>query len=271
MKKYAPLLLCMAFSFIPVQLYAQAHRSVAIIGTGDMGDSIGPQLAKKGYDVVYGSRTPTSKAVRDLVRRTGPDARATTQRQAARKTDIVVLVVPWPAMEKIAQNLGNLEGKIVVDVSLPIRQAEDGYLESTVDTSSAQMIQAWNPGARVVKTVLAGSNVIDEPMSLGGRVTSFVAADDIQAKEIVAGMVADLGLSPLDAGPLRNAKAIEAWARLWFVPVLQKRKQGFELAVLPSNHWHCIWQDEWYEPVADSENLAQFPAPEKPPEPCPAE
>lgn len=271
MNRYIWLVMCVAFFLTPLNLYALDRHAVAIIGTGDMGDSIGPQLAKKGYDVVYGSRDPKSESVRGLVSRTGADARATTQKKAAQQANIVVLVVPWPAMEKVAQNLGKLDGKIVIDVSLPIRQAEDGYLESMVETSSAQMIQAWNPGARVVKTVLAGSNVIDDPMSLGQRVTTFVAADDRNAKEIAARLAADLGLAPLDAGPLRNAKAIEAWTRLWFVPVLQKRKQGFELVALPSNHWHCVWQDEWYEPVADSEDLAQFPTLGKPPEPCPSE
>ena len=118
--------------------------------------------------------------------------------------------------------------------------------------------------------MLGGSNVIDDPMTLGRRVTSFVAADDREAKEVVARLVAELGLQPLDAGPLRNAREIEAWARLWFVPVLQKRKQGFELAVLPSNYWYCIWQNDWYAPGGDSGNLAKFPDPENPPEPCPA-
>ncbi|MBK7169332.1 MAG: NAD(P)-binding domain-containing protein [Gammaproteobacteria bacterium] len=263
-------LLAFALFALPAVLYAQSRETVAVIGTGDMGDSVGPKLAKRGYRVIYGSRDPTRESVKSLVSRTGADASATTQQQAAQQAAIVVLVVPWPAMEQVAQNLGNLDGKIVIDVSTPTRQAADGYLESLVETSSAEMIQAWNPRAKVVKTLLAGSNVIDDPMTLGRRVTSFVAADDREAKEVVARIVAELGLQPLDAGPLRNAREIEAWARLWFVPVLQKRKQGFELAVLPSNYWYCNWQDDWYAPVGDSENLAKFPDSENPPEPCPS-
>ena len=270
MLKYAAILSFLLLSAISAQLSATERETVAIIGTGDMGDSIGPKLAERGYRIIYGSRDPSDASVRQLVALTGNNAQATTQQEAAQQAEIVVLVVPWPAMEQVAKNLGKLDGKILIDVSIPIRQAEDGYLESMVSTSSAQLIQGWNPGARVVKTLLAGSNVIDDPMALGGRVTSFVAADDRNAKEIVARIVSDLGLEPLDAGPLRHAQEIEAWARLWFVPVLQKRKQGFELAVLPSNYWHCIWQDEWYAPVSDSENLAVFPDPEVPSKPCPS-
>ena len=268
MIRYLSILFCCALAVMPIGLYAQSRETVAVIGTGDMGDSIGPKLAEMGYRVVYGSRYPTRESVQALVNRTGADASATTQKQAAQEAEIVFLVVPWPAMEQVAQNLGNLDGKIVVDVSTPSRQAKDGYLESMVETSSAEMIQGWNPGARVVKTLLAGSNVIDDPLTLGERVTSFIAADDREAKEIVARIVAKLGLEPLDAGPLRHAREIEGWARLWFVPVLQKRNQGFELAVLHSNYWHCIWEDEWYGPVGDSNNLARFPDRETPAKSC---
>lgn len=269
MVRYASIFLCMLFAAVPAHLCALERETVAIIGTGDMGDSIGPKLALKGYRIIYGSRDPSRQTVQQLVRLTGFNASAKSQKDAAQAADIVVLVVPWPAMEQVARNLGNLDGKILVDVSTPSRQAEDGYLESLVETSSAQMIQAWNPGAAVVKTLLAGSNVIDDPMSLGARVTTFIAADDRSAKETVARIASELGLEPLDAGPLRHAQEIEALGRLWFVPVLQKRRQGFELGLLPSNYWHCIWDDNWYEPVEDSENLAQFPDPEVPPVPCP--
>ncbi len=268
MNRYLASLFCCLLAVSGTVPYAQSREAVAVIGTGDMGDSIGPKLAEMGYRVVYGSRDPTRESVQALVSRSGADARATTQKRAAKEAGIVFLVVPWPAMEQVAQNLGNLDDKIVIDVSTPSRQAEDGYLESMVETSSAEMIQGWNPGARVVKTLLAGSNVIDEPLTLGGRVTSFIAADDRNAKEVVAGIVAKLGLQPLDAGPLRHAREIEALARLWFVPVLQKRKQGFEMAILPSNYWYCIWNDDWFKPVGDSANLATFPELENPPEPC---
>ena len=269
MMRYFLILFSLAWAATPSGLYAQDRETVAVIGTGDMGDSIGPKLAEIGYRVVYGSRDPTRESIQALVSRTGTDASATPQKQAAQEAEIVFLVVPWPAMEQVAQNLGNLDDKIVIDVSTPSRQAEDGYLESMVETSSAEMIQSWNPGAKVVKTLLAGSNVIDDPLTLGGRVTSFIAADDREAKEFVARIVAQLGLEPLDAGPLRHAQEIEAWARLWFVPVLQKRKQGFELGVVPSNYWYCIWNDDWFESVGDSDNLATFQDLQKPLRPCP--
>ena len=108
-------------------------------------------------------------------------------------------------METVAQNLGSLDGKIVIDISMPAQAADDGYYESMVKSSSAEMIQLWNPGARVVKTFATqGSYVIDDPGVVGGPVSVPIASDDREAKERVASIVLAMGLDdPLDAGPLR--------------------------------------------------------------------
>ncbi|MCP5092017.1 MAG: NAD(P)-binding domain-containing protein, partial [Gammaproteobacteria bacterium] len=104
-----------------------AKPVVAIIGTGDMGDSLGPRFVELGHTVVYGSRDPGGEKAQRAARGAGPGVRATTQKEAAQAGDIVILAVPWPAMETVANNLGSLDGKVVIDISFPHRQAEDGY------------------------------------------------------------------------------------------------------------------------------------------------
>lgn len=252
----------------PLPLAAQTSKTVAVIGTGDLGDSVGPKLAEVGYQVIYGSRDPKRDSVQALVARTGSGTRAMTQKGAAEEADIILLAVPWPPMKELARNLGNLDGKIVIDATFPVQQAEDGYMESMVDTSSAEWIQALNPGARVVKTELSSSYVIDDPLIHGKRHSSFVAANDREAKEVVARLIADLGLIPVDAGPLRFAREIEAMVRLWYAPLLQGRESGWDLTVRSDTFWTCIWEDDWFEPVADAHNLARFPEPETPAAPC---
>jgi len=267
-------LLLTAVMAASISVYADdntgAATTVAIIGTGDMGDSLGPRFAELGYRVVYGSRNPDSEKSQNLVSMTGKNASITTQILAAQAADIVVLAVPWPAMESVAQNLGSLDGKIVIDISIPSEQAEDGYYVSMVATSSAEMIQSWNPGARVVKAFgTQASYVIDDPDVVGGPVTVPIAADDREAKEQVARIVAAMGLDPVDAGPLRFAREIEALQRLYMVPLLQRRAAAWEPYFRRSSFWECIWQDDWSDPVADADNLADIPETQNPPKPCP--
>lgn len=239
--------------------FAGGKKTVAVIGTGDMGDSLGPKLAGVGYQVVYGSRDPYRESVQALVKKTAPDAVATTQQTAAQSADVVILAVPWPAMEQVAQNLGDLSGKIVIDVSFPFAQGQDGYPQSTVETSSAEMIQTWNPGANVVKWGMPTAYYIDKPMELGHRPSNLIASDDRESKEIVAKMAHAIGQDPFDAGPLRMSRAIEAQTLLFMIPLYQRRTAHWENVTVRSSYWSCFWGDDWSVPVSDADDLAEFP------------
>jgi NADPH-dependent F420 reductase len=244
--------------------------SIAVIGTGDMGDSLGRRFASLGHQVVYGSREPASDKVRKLVEQTGHGAVAKTPSAAAQSAAIVVLAVPWPAMETVAKNLGVLRDKIVVDISMPSVQGDDGYYVPLVATSSAELIQSWNPGARVVKAFATqGSFVIDNPGVLGGAATIPIASDDRAAKELIARLAASMNLDPVDAGPLRMAREIEALQRLYMVPLVQRRKAAWEPYFRRSYYWECIWQDDYSAPVADARNLATIPETQGPAQACP--
>lgn len=243
----------------PFVFSAEGPETVAVIGTGDMGNSLGPKLADIGYRVIYGSRDPSTERVQNLVKNTAPTAKATTQKEAAQSADIVLLAVPWPAMEQVAQNLGDLDGKIVIDVSFPFEQGPDGYPQSSVETSSAEMIQAWNPGAKVVKWSLPTAYYIDEPEKLGGRPSNLIAADDRKSKETVARIADAIGQDPFDAGPLRMSRAVEAQVLLFMVPLYQRRIAHWESMTIRSSYWSCFWEDDWSSAVVDAGNLAKFP------------
>lgn len=256
---------------------SEKKETIAVIGTGDMGNSFGPRLAALGYTIVYGSRDPGSEKARKLLELTGHGATAATQQEAAQQADVLILAVPWPPMETIVQNMGDLSGKILIDLSWPEEQvAQDGYYVFPIETSAAEMIQAWNPGAHVVKAFgTLGSNIIDEPLSAGGPVTVPIAADDKRAKEVVARIAAELGLDPFDAGPLRMARAIESMMLLYIVPYMQGRDMGFEYYFRRSNYWNCNNYEPEYdfgesetEPY-DAGNVAEIPDPYHEAVPCP--
>jgi predicted dinucleotide-binding enzyme len=268
--KYLLLIVLLLPGQFAVASEAPGPGIVAVIGTGDMGDSLGPRFAELGYQVIYGSRNPSSERSQKLVAATGHGARITTSREAAQAADIVVLCISWPAMKTVAQSLGSLDGKIVVDISTAAQQAPDGYFESVVETSSAQMIQGWNPGARVVKAfAVQGSHVVDNPGVMDGPVSIPIAADDKEAKETVAKIVAAMGMDPFDAGPLRYAREIEAFARLYMVPLLQRRQAAWEPYFRRSYFWECSWSDEYSDPVVDHDKLAAMPPAQGPAKDCP--
>lgn len=249
--------------------FASERETIAIIGTGDLGDSLGVRLADLGYSVIYGSRSPDSERVQAVVAKTGNGASATSQQEAANKAEIIFLPIPWPAMETAAQNLGNLDGKIVVDPSVPWTQGDDGYPSVSVTTSSAELIQQWNPGAKVVKAFgTMGSMIIDDPSSVDGPVTIPIASDHRDAKETVARLVKEMDLDPVDFGPLRMARSIEALAIIYMIPLLQRQSEEWEFYFRRNADWVCRWQDDWSVPVNDSDQLARLPETYDPKTPC---
>jgi predicted dinucleotide-binding enzyme len=229
-----------------------------------------------GYPIIYGSRNPESDKVKALLEITGHGSTATTQKDAAQQGDIVMLLLPWPAMEAITQNLGDMSGKVMIDVSWPpVELTDDGYWVITIDTSSAEMIQGWNPGAMVVKAFgTLGSNIIDDPLMAGGPVSVPIASDYAAAKEKTAALAIALGLDPVDAGPLHMARNIEAMMMLYYVPHSQGRETAWEFYFRRSNYWMC----NKYIPeggveeeatAANASDVADIPDIHGPPEPCP--
>jgi 8-hydroxy-5-deazaflavin:NADPH oxidoreductase len=75
-------------------------------------------------------------------------ARGAGYAAAAADAEVVVLTVPWPAMDDTLDQLGELDGTVVVDVSFPSRKQEREALKGS---STAEEVQRRLPRARVVK------------------------------------------------------------------------------------------------------------------------
>jgi 8-hydroxy-5-deazaflavin:NADPH oxidoreductase len=187
-----------------------AAETVALIGTGNVGAALGRRFAEHGHTVVYGSRDPGSAEVAALVRDTGHGAEALPPAQAAARSRVVVLAVPWSAAEDVVRGLGSLSGKIVVDPTNPRVTAADGFADYALPDSNAERIARWAPGAQVVKAFSTlGAETMLDPRLAEGPVTIPVVGDDRAAKAIVAGLARDIGLEAVDVGPLRHARIIE--------------------------------------------------------------
>src|SRR5690606_35965524 len=150
--------------------------------------------------------------------RTGANATATTQQDAAASADIVVLAVPGGVAEEVTRQLGDLSGKIILDPTNRLGRRDDGWLVHDVPGkgSNAELIQAAAPDARVVKAfnTLNYRTMID-PESSGGPVTIPIAGDDEDAKAFVAGLIEGMGLEVVDVGPLRYAHVLEEMLVIW--------------------------------------------------------
>lgn len=164
---------------------------IAIIGNGNVGSAIQKGAEKAGYEV----------------RTTGADPKDV--RSAGAWGEIIVLAIPAPARQDAIKNLGDVQGKTIVDPTNLLN--EDWSYAGDMKKSGAEQVQEWAKGAKVVKafnTVFAQNmttgRVKGEPLSL------LVAGDDKTAKEEILRLGNAIGFGAVDAGPLQNARYLEA-------------------------------------------------------------
>lgn len=197
---------------------------IAIIGTGNVGSAIARGLKGKDHQLILGARDPQAADVAALARDSG--AVPMLPQAAAQAGDVIILALPWGVAESAVKALGSLAGKTVIDCMNPLGMV-GGSLGLTVghSTSGGEIVQAWLPGARVVKTLnQVGAEMMAKNDHLPHRPVQFVAGDDAPAKETAMALLADLGFDALDAGDLTKARILEPFAMVWINQAILRGK-----------------------------------------------
>jgi len=184
-----------------------------VIGAGNMGSAFVKQLHAAGHQVRVTARQ-SAKAAALAARHPGVAAVGVVD--AADGVDLVIVATGYADAVPALRSVGNLAGKVVVDITNPLSA---DYMGLTLghSSSAAEEIAKALPQARVVKafnTLFA--QVLDGGADFGqGRKASvFYAGDDAAAKQAVKALAESMGFAPVDAGGLKNARYLEPLAGL---------------------------------------------------------
>jgi 8-hydroxy-5-deazaflavin:NADPH oxidoreductase len=181
---------------------------VGIIGAGRIGGGIARQFAGAGHEVMLSfSRDPQS--LERLAAEIGPGATTGTPAEAAAFGEVVVLSVPWSTLPQALEQAGPLANKIVIDTTnqfgAPPLPAEG---QTAANFNAARM-----PGARYTKsfnTLTSAFQAETAGRSGDERVVQWLCGDDPEAKQVVAGLIADAGFVPVDLGGTADCAVMEA-------------------------------------------------------------
>jgi predicted dinucleotide-binding enzyme len=181
---------------------------ITIIGTGNMARGLATRALSAGHSVtLLGTQAAKAEA---LAAELSGDVRA-GQVGDPLAGDVVVFAVWYAAVEDVLRRYGDqLNGVVLVDITNPIDVESFEPLELGAG-SAAQEIAAKAPGAKVVKafnTTFAGT--LGEGRVAGQPLDVLIASDDAEAKQTVSRFVADAAMRPVDAGPLKRARELEA-------------------------------------------------------------
>lgn len=192
---------------------------IAVLGTGMVGRTLAPALARLGHDVVVGTRDPEVTRARD---EWTSDLELRSYETVAAGADLVINATNGEASLDVLASVGadRLAGLVVLDVANPLDYSE-GFPPTLAvkDTDSlAEQIQRTLPEARVVKALnTVNCQVMVDPGRVGdGTTTMFVASDDPDARAAVVGLLTELGWRDVvEFEELSAARGMEMWLPLW--------------------------------------------------------
>jgi NADPH-dependent F420 reductase len=195
-------------------------KTIAILGgTGDLGTGLARRWVEAGYTVIIGSRTEekAQTAMADLTavmneRGVANIAVQAMENLAAAKTaDLVVITVPFSHQASTLELVKDaLQGKILIDVTVPLVPPKVAKVQMPEEGSAGQIAQTLL--GKEVSVVSAFQNVAAHHLQEGKGLDCdvLVTGNNIEAREVVIGLVEAAGMRGFHAGPIANAAAAEA-------------------------------------------------------------
>ena len=190
-------------------------ETIAILGgTGDLGTGLAIRWSKAGYKIVIGSRTiEKAQAAVEALQEISPEtpADAMENLDAAAAGDIVVLTVPAEhQISTLDYVRANLQGKILIDVTVPLVPPKVGTVQLPEEGSAGK--RAQNFLGEDVMVVTAYQNIAAHLLQQDVTIECdvLVCGDKKAAREKVIQLTEEAGMKGWHAGPVANSAAAEA-------------------------------------------------------------
>lgn len=195
---------------------------VGVLGSGNVGQTLASGFLAHGHEVMVGTRSPEKL---EEWQRKNPKGGVGAFVDAAKFGELIVLAVRGKVAATVLRLVGdgNLAGKIVIDVTNPIKDdpPTHGVLKyfTNLDKSLMEGLQSEFKDSYFVKAFNSvGSASMVNPQYEGGPPTMCICGNDDVAKRRVTEILEQFGWDVVDMGMVEAARAIEPLAILWCIP-----------------------------------------------------
>ncbi|MCO6751156.1 NADPH-dependent F420 reductase [Streptomyces sp. IpFD-1.1] len=181
-------------------------------GTGDQGRGLAYRLAQAGQRVIIGSRA--AERAQAAAAELGHGVEGADNAECARRSDLVIVAVPWDGHAKTLEGLREeLAGKLVVDCVNPLGFDKKGaYALTPEEGSAAEQAAALLPDSRVTAAFHHLSAVLLQDPEVASIDTDVMVLGESRADtdlvQALAGRIP--GMRGVFAGRLRNAHQVES-------------------------------------------------------------
>ncbi|ASY35283.1 MULTISPECIES: NADPH-dependent F420 reductase [Streptomyces] len=181
-------------------------------GTGDQGRGLAYRLALAGQKVIIGSRAAERAA--GAAAEIGHGVEGADNAECARRSDIVIVAVPWDGHKALLASLReDLAGKLVVDCVNPLGFDKKGaYALTPEEGSAAEQAASLLPDSRVTAAFHHLSAVLLQDPAVESIDTDVLVLGEARADTDLVQALAQriTGMRGVFAGRLRNAHQVES-------------------------------------------------------------
>jgi 8-hydroxy-5-deazaflavin:NADPH oxidoreductase len=210
----------------------------AVLGYGQVGQTITKKLVELGHDVYVGTRNTTDPEKLSMIGQLGPQVSLYGYQEAAFKGDVVINCTPGDISLEVIEQIGEapLHDKVLIDLANRIKN-ENGQMSLVYspDTSLAEQIQALTPTSRVVKTLnTVNCDVMVDPALVPGEHVVFTASDFEDSTRQANQLLQSFGWPSgriVQLPKLESARATEAYLPLWLKLMATTGTMQFNISI----------------------------------------
>ena len=93
---------------------------IGIIGSGNVGGTLGKAWSRLGHEVYFGFKDPNEPQAKALLTEAAASAKKGSVQDAAKFGEVIVLATPWDVTQEVLSSAGDLSGKILIDATNPL-------------------------------------------------------------------------------------------------------------------------------------------------------
>lgn len=198
---------CALHQVVLGQSMTASAMKIGIVGSGNIGGTVGTLWVKAGHQVLFSSRHPEN--LKPLVAGLGPLARAGTVREALNFGDAILIAVPYGAYPQIGKDYAKeLAGKIVLDAGNAVISRDGEISKEAREIGIGATSMKYLPKARIVRAfnTLNYRTLAKNAHRSGERMAIPIAGNDQEALSVASRLIREAGFDPVIIGSLESSK-----------------------------------------------------------------
>jgi 8-hydroxy-5-deazaflavin:NADPH oxidoreductase len=191
--------------------------NVAVLGSGNIGGTLGQKWASAGHHIMYGVRDVQAPKAQALLASSTANIAIDTLASAIAFGEVVVFAVPSSAVDAVVDaHAPALADKIIIDATNNIGADTMSHLPTfAARTPTASVFRAFN---------YLGWENFAAPQFGTLQADLFYCGPDVpQARQVVEQLISDIGLRPVRVGGAERVQLLDGLLRLWFTLAVEQQ------------------------------------------------